>query len=404
MKIQKLEIQDFRGISSAVFNNLDPHLNLLLGINGAGKSTTLDAISIMLSAFISRMISKNGRGSNTIRPTDIRRGSTLGCKISLTTDSGLTWTQYRSSNKEKHGQSDFSQLNEYVDTLHDKMSSDPNLGIPVFVHYRVARSIVNMQERKNHNRMGERIDTYNNSLSATASFREYFPWFRARQDHENRKAETIKDYRDRGLEGVRKAMRIMFPDYTEMHVLTKPHRDIVLKKHGEELLLSQLSEGEKCYIAMVCDLVRKLALANPTGDCLEGSGIVLIDEVDLHMHPSWEAVIMSKLHETFPNCQFIVSAHSPLVASNFDGKIYSITDSDYREMPRMFGLDYMSILEDFMETPRADNRFKLLADQFVAYKRHGMDEQAAAIWLKLIVLAGSEDAQVLKNIAKRLEQ
>ena len=68
---------------------------------------------------------------------------------------------------------------------------------------------------------------------------------------------------------------------------------------------------------MVGDLARRIAIANPAlEDPLAGVGVVLIDEVDLHLHPGWQRHVVSALEETFPNCQFLVSTHSPQIVSH----------------------------------------------------------------------------------------
>lgn len=89
-----------------------------------------------------------------------------------------------------------------------------------------------------------------------------------------------------------------------------------IEKDGQLLTVNQLSDGEKCLIAMVSDLARRMAIANPTGDPLQGEGIILIDEIDLHLHPKWQRMIVPKLLEVFPNCQFIISTHSPHVLTH----------------------------------------------------------------------------------------
>jgi predicted ATP-binding protein involved in virulence len=68
---------------------------------------------------------------------------------------------------------------------------------------------------------------------------------------------------------------------------------------------------------MIGDIARRLSISNPRmKNPLEGDGIVLIDEIDLHLHPAWQRVIISKLTEVFPNCQFIVTTHSPQILSH----------------------------------------------------------------------------------------
>ena len=107
-------------------------------------------------------------------------------------------------------------------------------------------------------------------------------------------------------------------DVKGLRVKRSPVR-MVVDKGGREIRVDLLSEGEKCTLAMIGDLARRLILANPAMENpLEGKGIVLIDEIELHMHPSWQRRILSILKEVFPNIQFIVTTHSPQVLGEAD--------------------------------------------------------------------------------------
>jgi predicted ATP-binding protein involved in virulence len=151
----------------------------------------------------------------------------------------------------------------------------------------------------------------------------------------------------------------------------------------------------------VCDIVRRLTIANPQSEILDGDGIVMIDEVDLHLHPKWEQSIMTNLRKTFCNIQFIVSAHSPLVASNFDGKVYAVNNGTVTSLPRIFGLDYSTILQDWMNTSSENKDISVLVELYNAYKKHNMTEQAQAVKERLInALHGDINAPILKTLQK----
>lgn len=121
-------------------------------------------------------------------------------------------------------------------------------------------------------------------------------------------------------------------DFSDIKIkISDEDAQMVAIKHNTELSIAQLSEGEKCILAMTGDLARKLAIANPSRENpLEGEGIVLIDEVDLHLHPSWQGRIMPLLFRTFPNVQFIVTTHSPKVLSEItdEAQIFEIYQKD----------------------------------------------------------------------------
>ena len=104
-----------------------------------------------------------------------------------------------------------------------------------------------------------------------------------------------------------------------LRVVRKPRLEMKIDKENISLNVSQMSDGEKCTLALLGDLARRLALANPMKENpLLGEGIVLIDEVELHMHPSWQRKVLYTLKETFPNIQFIVTTHSPIILSEAD--------------------------------------------------------------------------------------
>jgi predicted ATP-binding protein involved in virulence len=142
---------------------------------------------------------------------------------------------------------------------------------------------------------------------------------------------------------------------------------MVVYKSGQELWVNQLSDGEKCLIALIGDLARRLAIANPIlRNPLEGSGVVLIDEIDLHLHPRWQRMLIPRLIKTFPNCQFFISTHSPQVLGEIDPQhIWFLhqdeqtLEIDYSKPSQAFGLSSGEILEESMDA----NRRNLEVDQ-----------------------------------------
>ena len=300
---------------------------------------------------------------------------------------------------EKKEVSDYDQLNILTKDLRMQLDDQQPICLPMIVHYGVKRSITDIPLKFTNASEPNPSSAYKDWVDSKASYRDIFPWLRNEEDYENEMIRDNPNARDRGLEALREAMRRIFPEYTDLRVRRKPHQEVVLKKNGEELPLSQLSDGEKCYIALVCDIVRRLSLANPVGNVLDGEGIVLIDEIDLHLHPSWEQTAMTKLHETFKNIQFIVTAHSPLVASHFDGQVFAVKDGNVIVLPRLTGLDYSTILQDWMDTTDDNREISSLVELFKAYSDNGMEAQANAVKLKLLnLLHGDANAEIMRRL------
>ena len=140
----------------------------------------------------------------------------------------------------------------------------------------------------------------------------------------------------------------------------------------ERLELSHLSGGYRATLALVADLARRMAQGNPhLENPLASEAVVLIDEVDLHLHPSWQQRILDDLTRTFPNAQFIVTTHSPQVLTTVEpGQVVTLVREDGKIVPRgpgwgTYGSEAGGVLTAVMgveERPR--NEFSEMLDQY----------------------------------------
>ena len=139
---------------------------------------------------------------------------------------------------------------------------------------------------------------------------------------------------------------------------------MTVTKNSREIIINQLSDGEKCLLALVGDLAWRFAIANPSLDePRHGKGVVLIDEIELHLHPKWQREIIPSLIRTFPNCQFIITTHSPQVLSHVQPEGIHILENTETGIvvsgaESSFGRDSNSILEDLMEVPERPQEIK----------------------------------------------
>ena len=175
------------------------------------------------------------------------------------------------------------------------------------------------------------------------------------------------------MKSVRTAVEAMLGNqYSDLKVKRSP-LSLKVKKGNKDISVDQLSDGEKCTIAMFGDLARRIALANPNKENpLEGEGIVLIDEIELHLHPSWQRRVLNVLKSTFPNIQFIITTHSPQILGEADDtynvlRIY--TDSNDRlsvSENSVYGKDSNGILKQ-MDTLERPEVVKMMFDKFYEY-------------------------------------
>ena len=141
---------------------------------------------------------------------------------------------------------------------------------------------------------------------------------------------------DGQLNAVRNALEQVSGDYSRFRVSRNP-RDFLMDKNGQQFSINQLSDGEKCYLTLVGDIARMLAMTNRGADNpLDGKGCILIDEVDLHLHPVWQSEILGRLTQIFKGCQFIITTHSPFVVTNVrpfaDDKFFLMEDCKASEV------------------------------------------------------------------------
>ncbi|WP_158704806.1 AAA family ATPase [Aeromonas hydrophila] len=137
------------------------------------------------------------------------------------------------------------------------------------------------------------------------------------------------------LECVTKAIYKIMPEFNNLRIERHPDLDMLIDKGNVSLSVTQLSQGERSLLALVGDIARRLVMLNPEKkNPLTGQGIVLIDEIDLHLHPRWQQTIVSKLKKTFPNIQFILTTHSPTVISTIDRRdLYILKDGLIYDSP-----------------------------------------------------------------------
>lgn len=172
---------------------------------------------------------------------------------------------------------------------------------------------------------------------------------------------------------VRKALKEFLPYIEDLHIQRNPLA-MVAKKNKNKLRLEQFSQGEKIYIAMIGDLARRLTIANPSlHNPLEGKGIVLIDEVELHLHPKWQSEVVRKLGEIFPNCQFIVTTHSPQVIREVQQDSVFLLSVDHdgtisvSNPKRTIGLSSSDILTEVMDSSIIHQGFQQSLDAVYRY-------------------------------------
>ncbi|WP_265576277.1 AAA family ATPase [Proteus sp. CD3] len=291
---------------------------------------------------------------------------------------------------------------------------NPNFNLPLLAYYNVMRSYdVNPKDFKGlddllENTLIDKFDGYQKSLTGKTDFKAFIKWYKKlddillrekktergfvdtvssfelsedfldtfkyfasvndafkdkykeleiklneikdRKENENISYSKLKQYKNIIDDVIYKFM----DGFSNIEVRIEPMIDLVINKKNKEISVMRLSQGEKTLLALILDITRRLIVLNPSlDDPLEGQGIILIDEFDLHLHPQWQKNIATNLKSTFPNCQFFLTTHSPIVISEVDRKhIYildTIEDSIFIRRPsQTYGLTANDILNELM--------------------------------------------------------
>ncbi|MBP0016877.1 MAG: AAA family ATPase [Cyanobacteria bacterium SBLK] len=359
MRVKQIQFNSFRGIAPQTIEFEENQPTVFIGVNGSGKSSILDCLAIMLSWLTSKIRNQSRKG-DFFKDEDITNDyqKTINQIIISSKDNETTtWSVTHTREEiEKQSSVDDSQLKELARSIQTKLYNSIE-SVPIFVYYPTNRAVfdIPLNIPKAQQKFG-RKDIYNHPLiDRRIAFEDFFQWFRLREDEENElRLNQNSDYQDRQLKTIRAAIENFLDGFVNLRIRRTPPLRMTIEKNGKILSINQLSDGEKCLLAMVGDLARRLAIANPNLDnALIGQGIILIDEIELHLHPKWQHSIVKKFQEIFPNCQFIITTHSPQVITNIEW-VYLLRDTELGmvcERVRSYGKDINRILETLMDTP-----------------------------------------------------
>lgn len=356
MRLDCLQLENFRCFPSLQLP-LHPELTVLVAENGQGKSALLDAIRITLWPYVSSFELARpviGDPANSISIADVRlvrmpdgdMARQLPSSISMTGDFGVgsvkTWVRYRDSEAKAtktKDDGDTGFMKQWAAAIQSQIRDPekPTLDLNVFGYYGTGRlwaqkRLMEPQRGKDDTKSADfyiRTFGYLNCLDPASSYKHFKEWFIWA-------FESLREQQIKALEG--KANRDELATATDrvgvvqaaidgfLQPMTGWHRleysvtreKSLILNHDElgYLDVDRLSDGIRSVLAMVGDIAYRCIKLNPhlgAQAALETRGVVMIDEIDMHLHPRWQQVIVSQLRQAFPKVQFIVTTHSPQV-------------------------------------------------------------------------------------------
>lgn len=387
MKLLSLSLQNFR-----CFQHLKPKLEfhekmtVLAAVNGRGKSSILDAIAITLSPYSSSSHFEHGDTKN-IYKTDARLKNIpitndpdsspttpeSQFPVMLEADFSLDGSKMTSrlalnSSKGRTKPKDAKALASYAEKLAEQLKGEipANLVmLPVVGYYGTGR--LHAQKRLTEKKKGLSIHNprsrtmgYQDCLSPESTYKYFVEWMaRTTKAHLQEldpgyKAANPQVYQQR-LDGVRNAIQAVLDgqQWSDLRY-TAAEDELTVFDGKTRLPLALLSDGLRSIIAMIGDLAYRCIQLNPALGAeapIKTPGIVLIDEIEMHLHPAWQQKVLGQLTNAFPNIQFICTTQSPQVLSTVrpesirtiheDGRITSPTCKTY-------GAESKRVLEELM--------------------------------------------------------
>lgn len=423
MKLEKIRITNYRCFKDADIE-FDDHATLIVGKNGAGKTAILDAVAVAVSTFllgidggVSRSISKDDARyefhdlDGTVDPQHQFPVSIESIGDCLD-HCDVKWM--RSLNSES-GNTTVKEARELTNISKDAqkriMTGDKSLILPLISYYGTGRLYVQKKEKKNIKSLTEfkRQVGYVDCMAAESNEKLMLNWFQIQTlkslQEQQRTGKVEKSLLLKTVESAickcferisgSKNADIVFDLDTHRLVLNFEGTDGSLQKFA----MDEMSDGYKNTLSMIGDIAYRMAVLNPMlGDKVleETTGVVVIDEIDLHLHPQWQQTIISDLNTIFPKIQFIVSSHAPAVINSVAKEQIRILDNGEIYMPaaQTYGRDANSILREVMKVSERPADIKQRMNLFYSYMDENNYKEADKVLTEIEAIVGTTDPDI----------
>lgn len=389
MQIRELTLQNFRCFDQLTLE-FHPNLSVIVGANGSGKTSILEGVAIALSTMFVKMDGLSGRriDKSQAHLKAFALGSTKDVQpqypvtvraVAAVGNTKLTWARSLMRSTGNTTITDAKEMVELGVSYQNRLrQGDASLILPMIAYYGTGRLWDYHREKQNDVfETNNRMNGYLDCLDGTANIKLMMNWF---------SKMTIQKYQNQELgmggipelEAVYEAMETCYKRITgcdevkvQYNLGTKGLEVAYQNKDGKwmRMPINQLSDGYKSTISLVADIAYRMAVLNPQllgKVCQETDGIVLIDEVDLHLHPTWQQRILGDLAEIFPKVQFIVSTHAPAVISTVRSENIILLDQGMAYAPsgEVHGKDTNTIIRGVMHASERPVAIKTLFQEF----------------------------------------
>lgn len=325
MKLTSISFEQFRSIKSSSKLDLSSRLNLLTGENGSGKTNYLFGIQLILNEFIENLpYLSNTKLYSDIN--DIHKDSKYA-KIIVQTNKYLSWSYFIHDDeidkivlKKNMIEKEIRErlLKTYISkNIINPYKKNINFDLPIFAYYNSNRNIPILKlNKKSFSEKETRFKSLKWSNNNYINFYFIFNWILKTQIK-----ESIKQHNDSKLEILHIAISSIIPSILNIKV-DENSLDILVNYEGVEMKIERLSNSTKSILFLVLDLSIKMIDSNPhLLFPLSSNAVVLIDEIELHLHPKKQLTIIDRLLKTFKNTQFIITTNSPIILESINNNL-----------------------------------------------------------------------------------
>jgi predicted ATP-binding protein involved in virulence len=412
MRIDRLIIKNFNGFESCEIG-FDTRFNLLVGDNASGKSSVLNAISILLDSWVLGIKGdeKGGAiGQDEVRLAAHKFGDEFSfekqfpSRIEATVTvmgNTLPWARELSSEQGRTTNVEARAVNRCAEDAARRVREGAALTLPLICSYGTERLWFETRHRhlrkpkQSSTSLPSRFDGYKDCNLFEIQETELLDWLRAQfLEGLIAKKETL------AIRSINRAFTGSIEGATGL-VYSELYKDAIVEMESQEpQFFKNLSDGQRILLTLIGDLVRRTVTLNPhLGDdaLSETPGVILVDELDLHLHPNWQRRIIHDLKRTFPLVQFIATTHSPqMIGEALPTEIRILSGGKAYRTEHSLGLDSGRVLEEIQGASRRSSEAEALIHKIAVAIEEDRLEEAKNLIADIEKMVGPEDAEVTR--------
>lgn len=422
MHFNSLTLSNFKCYSSLEWNTIHKKVNLLVGGNGAGKTAILEALTVILGGYFRDIpvVSSYNPRPQWVR-VDREREFIACYPVSVETsieidDNNFILLRTKPSNDSKYTTKGINKLAELGQTAYlvEKNRQKPPV-LDLITYYSTKRLHVPKNLKKQDN--AGRFAGYASCLDEENGIKNLMAWYKEVTKVAIQEVQQNPEHQDATLallDGF--LLKVISNPSLKLGQFRKVYYDlrddvdeiVLVEQNGNKLPLSYYSDGFRNIFYLIFDMAARAVILNKSVENFKIEnigGVVLIDEIDLHLHPSWQSMIIELLAEHFKNIQFFITTHSPIVINHLKdnyGAVFEVTHEGVSRVELAYGKSSSATLRDIMrfynDVPPEVQR---LLKEYRAAKMKGTIQETEGIRQELLALTGkvTEEMERIDKIA-----